>query len=111
MTLKDFRKKDYPGTKNPSSFESDVTLEDAKDNVKIEKKISMNKPLDYKGFRIFQSSYIESSDAPQASIFTIAKNPGISLIYLSSCVLFTGAILQFFFKGFSNGNGKRKDVG
>lgn len=101
LTLKDFRKKDYPGTQNPSSFESDVTLDDTKENLRLEKTISMNKPLDYKGYRVFQSSFMQGTNAGEASVFTVAKNPGITLIYLSSCVLFTGAMLQFYVKQFS----------
>lgn len=99
LILKDFRKVDYPGTNNPASYESDVLLEDAKDKVKIEKTISMNKPLDYKGYRIFQSSYIQDPNYGEASVFTVAKNPGISFIYLSSCIIFLGASFQFFLKG------------
>lgn len=109
LVLKDFRKVDYPGTNNPASYESDVLLEDQKDKVKIEKTISMNKPLDYKGYRIFQSSYIQDPNYGEASIFTVAKNPGIPFIYWSSCIIFFGAFMQFFLKNDENGkNGKKK---
>jgi cytochrome c biogenesis protein ResB len=106
LVLKDFRKIDYPGTSNPASYESDVLLEDQKDKIKIEKTISMNKPLDYKGYRIFQSSYIQDPNYGEASIFTVAKNPGIPFIYWSSCIIFFGAFFQFFLK--PNTNGKKK---
>lgn len=101
LTLNDFRKVDYPGTNNPASFESDVVLEDFKKKFKITQTISMNKPMDYEGYRIFQSSYIQNSSSGEASIFTVTKNPGISFIYLSSCLIFLGAFLQFYVKGFS----------
>lgn len=98
LYLKDFRKIEYPGTNNPSAFESDVILRDKEENVEIHKTISMNKPLDYKGYRIFQSSYIQDTGNGEASIFTVAKNPGIAVIYLSSLIIFIGAILQFYVK-------------
>lgn len=106
LHLRDFRKVDYPGTQNPSSFESDVLLHDHVDNVTIEKTIKMNKPLDYKGFRIFQSSYIQHPDLGEASVFTVAKNPGIPYIYGGGCVILVGVILLFYLHPFFTG---RKD--
>ena len=96
LSLKDFRKVDYPGTRNPVSYESDVVLHDPKENVTIEKTIRMNKPLDYKGYRIFQSSFVQDPSAGEASIFTVAKNPGTPFIYSGACVLFAGVFMVFF---------------
>lgn len=101
LQLADFRKVDYPGTQNPSSFESDVLLYDMKEKTTIQKTISMNKPLDHAGFRIFQSSYIQDPSVGEASIFTIAKNPGITFIYSGAVILFTGVILLFYIKPLS----------
>ena len=56
----------------------------------------MNHPLDYKGYRIFQSSYVKDPEAGEASIFTVAKNPGIPFIYGGAIVIFVGAFLVFF---------------
>jgi len=101
LHLEDFRKQDYPGTNRPASFESDVNLLDENNNKVVSKTISMNKPLDYKGFRIFQSSFIQNPKYGEASIFRVAKNPGIPWIYMSSCILFVGSFLQFYVKKFS----------
>jgi len=100
LTLKDFRKVDYPGTGSPASFESDVTLTDPKENIKMEKTIRMNKPLDYKGYRIFQSSYIQDKRLGEGSVFTVAKNPGIRLIYPGAVILFIGVVLLFYIHPF-----------
>jgi hypothetical protein len=102
LGLNDFRKVDYPGTRNAASYESDVFLRDHKENLTIEKTISMNKPLDYKGFRIFQSSFVQNPELGEASVFTVAKNPGITFIYSGACVLFTGVFLLFFVKPLSS---------
>lgn len=102
LTLKDFRKIDYPGTNRPASFESDVRLHDTVEHFTIEKTISMNKPLDYKGYRIFQSSFVQDPQAGEASVFTVAKNPGIFLIYAGAIVTFLGGFLVFFVPAFSS---------
>jgi hypothetical protein len=102
LSLKDFRKIDYPGTNRPASFESDVRLHDTTDHFTIEKTISMNKPLDYKGYRIFQSSFVQDEQAGEASVFTVAKNPGILLIYAGAIITFLGGFLVFFVPAFSS---------
>ncbi len=101
LQLIDFRKKNYPGTENAASYESDVMLEDTDARVKIQQTIWMNHPLDYKGYRIFQSSYIEDPEHGDTSIFTIAKNPGIGLIYAGAIVMFLGIICVFYIKPLS----------
>ncbi|MCG3176642.1 MAG: hypothetical protein MOGMAGMI_01600 [Candidatus Omnitrophica bacterium] len=96
LKLKDFRKIDYPGSAEAMAYESDVVLEDPSTSTVIHKTISMNKPLDYAGWRIFQSSFAPDTGQGEVSIFTVAKNPGITLIYSGSVVLFTGVVLVFF---------------
>ncbi len=102
LKLKDFRKVDYPGTENPMAFESDVILGDAATRFSMEKTISMNKPLDYKGYRIFQASYMQDETYGEGSVFSIAKNPGIRLIYPGAIVILIGVILLFYFHPFFN---------
>ncbi len=102
LALKDFRKIDYPGTSNPASFESDVTLSDPVKGIHIDKTIRMNKPLDYDGYRIFQSSYIQDEELGEASVFTVAKNPGMMLIYPGAILILFGVILLFYFHPFFN---------
>ena len=101
LELIDFRKKDYPGTANAASFESDVLLEDPVDRVRIQKTIWMNHPLDYKGYRIFQSSYIQDPRLGETSVFTVAKNPGIAFIYGGAVIIFIGILCVFYVKPFS----------
>ena len=102
LRLNDFRKIDYPGTQNPASFESDVVLYDPKANLTLERTIKMNRPLDYKGFRVFQSSYIQDPEAGEGSVFTIAKNPGILFIYSGAVTILIGVILLFYLHPFFN---------
>jgi hypothetical protein len=102
LTLKDFRKVDYPGTSEALSYESDVALEDKAEGLKIEKTIRMNKPLDHKGYRIFQSSFSQDPEAGETSVFTVAKNPGIWLIYGGSIVMCLGILIVFYIKPLSS---------
>jgi hypothetical protein len=102
LKLSDFRKVDYPGTQSAASFESDVILTDAANQVRLEKKIQMNEPLDYAGFRIFQSSFIQDPNLGEASVFTIAKNPGIWFIYIGGMIILAGVITLFYVAPFSN---------
>ena len=110
LSLREFRKVDYPGTTNASSYESDVTLEDPKEGLSIKRTISMNHPLDYKGYRIFQSSFNQDPILGNTSIFTVAKNPGIQLIYSGAIVMFLGIFLIFYVQPLSSlNNGRSHD--
>lgn len=102
LELKDFRKVDYPGTQKPASFESDVALSDPSTQTRIETTISMNRPLDRGGFRVFQSSYLTDPEFGEGSVFTIAKNPGIGLIYAGGIVLLIGVICLLYVRPFSS---------
>ncbi len=96
LALKQFRKIDYPGTQDAASYESDVVLADAKRKLSLEGTIAMNHPLEYQGYKIFQSSYFTDPQYGKASVFTVARNPGIPLIYIGSILACLGALFQFY---------------
>ena len=100
LKLADFRKIDYPGTMNAAAFESDVSVFDPLENSTLAKTIRMNKPLDIKGYRIFQSSYIQDPDLGEASVFTVSKNPGIRFIYSGAAIILFGVIVLFYLHPF-----------
>lgn len=56
VELKDFRIEHYP-TGQPKSFESDLIIHDENLKEPLQQTISVNHPLDYKGYRIFQASF------------------------------------------------------
>lgn len=107
LKLVDFRKIDYPGTSNAQEFESDVVLMDVIKKTTIERTISMNKPLDYAGYRIFQSSFAQDPERGEMSVFTVAKNPGIGLIYSGSVIILIGVIMLFYIQPVWLGKKKR----
>lgn len=101
LELKDFRVENYPGTNRPASFESDVVLKDDFTGTVREHKIGMNRPLNYRGFKVFQSGYQQEEGRPEVSIFTVAKDPGIPVKYAGALVLLVGTMLQFYSRRFS----------
>jgi len=102
----------YPGTENPSAFESFVTVSKPKTDEKFETKIYMNNPMKYGGYTFFQSSYQENPGQPTISIFSVARDPGTPVKYAGSILLVSGIALMFWFKPlFVQKRMKRKENG
>ena len=57
LYLDDFILDRYPGSMNPSSYRSEITLLDSTKNINKKHSIFMNNVLDYNGYRFFQSSF------------------------------------------------------
>ncbi len=98
LTLKDFRLEHYPGTENPASFESDVTLKDDGRGFVRDQTISMNKPFVYRGYRIYQSGYTlpETPGAHEISIFAVGKDPGVPVKYAAAIIMVIGIVTMFY---------------
>lgn len=96
LTLKDFRLENYPGTDRPASYESDVTLKDDSRGVVQNVTISMNKPLIYRGYRIYQAGYSAEEGQPEISIFAVGRDPGVPVKYLGTLIMVGGIITMFF---------------
>ena len=101
VTLKDFRKIDYPNTSRAMSYESDVKVNNL-DGIQtgvssLSTTISMNNVLDYRGWRFFQASFRIEGDT-EYSTFQVAKDPGIETIYLGSIIMVLGISLMFWWK-------------
>ncbi len=99
IELIDFDAPVYPGTNRPARFESEVFLIDPEKNLKEKRKIFMNNPLGYNNFLVYQSSYEKGRGGqPDVSIFSVARAPGTSTIYVGSIVLVSGMIIMFVSK-------------
>jgi len=68
LTLRDFIMERYPGTDNPSSYASEVTLQDPEKMIKTDYRIYMNHILDYRGYRFFQSSFDQDEKGTYLSV-------------------------------------------
>lgn len=71
VALKDFRIEHY-ATGQPKSFESDIVIADPEVDKPIEKTISVNHPLVYKGIAIYQSDFQDGGSQLKFNIWNLA---------------------------------------
>ncbi|MGE0453657.1 MAG: cytochrome c biogenesis protein ResB [Vicinamibacteria bacterium] len=95
VTLLEFRSEKYPGSNRPASYESRVRVEDPERGVS-EHLIAMNRPLHYRGYVFFQSSFVEGE--PMLSIFSVVRAPGLPLVYLGTLLISLGSAWMFYLK-------------
>lgn len=93
----DFQLERYPGSDQPSSFASEVTILDEEQNVTKNKRIFMNNVIDYRGYRFFQSGYDPDEGGTRLSVNHDA--PGTFLSYLGYLLMGIGLILSFIAPG------------
>jgi hypothetical protein len=93
VTLLDFNSDKYPGSSMAATYESQVRIDDPEYGVS-EHHISMNHPLHYRGYIFFQASFVEGD--PMMSIFSVARSPGLPLVYVG-VVLITGGVVWMFY--------------
>jgi len=86
----------YPGTNSASSYASEVTLVDEKENVKMDYRIFMNNILNYKGYRFFQSSFDRDERGTYLSVNSDFWGTLIS--YIGYALLTLGMLLTLFSK-------------
>jgi cytochrome c-type biogenesis protein CcsB len=89
VTLDDFQIDYYPGTMRPAMFRSLVRITDPETGKTTPAKVWMNHELEVKGYRLFQSSY-QQTDGREASIFSVAKDPGQNVVFLGYGLLVLG---------------------
>ncbi len=95
LTLSKFKMDKDPGTNNPASYESFVTL--FKNNGTTEHHVYMNNPLKYDGFTFYQASYSQDEQTGQySSTLSVNVDQGRFLKYLGSLLLVLGAIWHYY---------------
>lgn len=97
LTLNDFQLDKYPGSMSPSSFASEVTLNDPSDNTKKPYRIFMNNILNHKGYRFYQSSYDNDEQGTVLSVNHDALGSGVT--YAGYFLMFAFIIMSFFAPG------------
>lgn len=95
IQLKNFVVDRYQGTNRAMAYKSNVLVPDLG-----EREISMNEPLKFKGFTIYQASFQEDpkTQVPTASIFSVNQDPGRWIKYLGSFIMSLGIVMLFYFK-------------
>ena len=93
IKLNKFVMKKYPGSNQPSSYESFVTVID-KDKT-FDYHIYMNHILVYKGYRFYQASYFPDESG---TILSVNKDPGMWITYLGYFLLAVGFFWSMIYK-------------
>jgi len=87
----------YPGSENPSSYASQVTVIDG-DNI-FPFRIFMNNILNYRGFRFYQSNIDTETKNPQWTGLSVNHDWwGTLITYVGYSLMLLGMILSFVFK-------------
>lgn len=95
IQLIDFEKQSYPGTDKAKSYRSSVIIKDG--DLSWESEISMNKPLRYKGYSFFQSSFIDNPTG-EISVLAVVWNAGRSFPYISGLLMCLGLVAHLFLR-------------
>jgi len=95
LKLTDFVMDKYPGSDSPSSYSSQITIED--NGTFIPYHISMNHVLDYSGYRFFQASFDQDELGTVLSVNH--DRPGTLTTYVGYTLLSIGMFLTLFWKG------------
>jgi cytochrome c-type biogenesis protein CcsB len=91
LHLDDFVLETYPGSDNPATYESYVSISDPTKGVSGQKAhIYMNHPLNYAGTKHFQSSYDPDR---KGTVLTLNKDPGKWPTYFGYALLSLGFLL------------------
>lgn len=97
VTLDQFKMDTDPGTNNPASYESFVSL--FKGNAGTSKHhVFMNNPMKHEAFTFYQASYFQTQQGPYGSVFSVNYDPGRFWKYLGSLLLVLGSLWHFVFR-------------
>jgi hypothetical protein len=95
-----------PGTRAPATYTSWVEVYNKDGSLSLEKMITMNEPLEYQGYKFYQSQYIEldldAGDHKPVSLsgFTVGYDPGLQIKYLGSICLALGIFMMFYMRAY-----------
>jgi len=78
----------YPGTGRPRSFESTITINDRARGGAQTRVVSMNHPVKYGGWTLYQSSYREGRR--MASFLSVSRDPGQPIVFAGYVMLMIG---------------------
>jgi len=98
LKLKEFTKELHPNTQMARSYESLVEIL-SKDGSSREVLISMNKPLRYKDFTLYQASYAIDRFGQEMSTLAVVQNAGRLLPYISSLTTCFGLLVHLIMMG------------
>jgi hypothetical protein len=92
LTLNRFRVGLYPGENSPRSFESHISITEPLTGREENKIISMNQPVTFGGFSLFQSSY-HQGDGQATSVLSVARDPGQRIVFFGYIAVLHGMVI------------------
>lgn len=92
ILLQDFVKEDYPGLDKARAYHSDILVQDG--NLSWPVRIEMNKPLRYRGYTFYQSSFVEEPDGSEISVLSVVENDGWLYPYIGTLIVLAGLLLH-----------------
>ena len=104
VQLTAFEKTLYPGTDKAKAYRSDVIIRDGEQTFAAT--VTMNNPLRYEGYTLYQSSYYALPDGTPVSVFSVVRNKGYVFPYVSCILIALGLLLHVVFRTM-NGVGAR----
>lgn len=96
VQLDRFTRELHPGTNIPAAFSSDVTVEEP--GAAQHFHISMNRPLRYKGYTLFQASWGPPDAGPNDrlfSTFAVVRNPADQFPLYACIIIAAGLLIHF----------------
>lgn len=100
LKLKDFMMERHPNTDMARSYKSLVEV--ITNGASREVLISMNEPLRYKNFTLYQSSYAIDQLGREQSTLAVVKNSGRLLPYIATFVTFAGLAIHLLIMAFGS---------
>lgn len=94
LVLDRFKMDNDPGTNNPASYESFVSLFQGNSGT-TKHHIFMNNPLKHDSFTFYQASYFQTQAGPFGSVLSVNFDPGRFWKYLGSLLLVLGSIWHY----------------
>jgi hypothetical protein len=91
LRLEQFYKSEHPGTRIARAYRSDVIVTDGATSWPVT--IEMNTPRRYRGYTVYQASYIERPDAT-ATVLTIVRDKGQIFPYIAITALCLGMLIH-----------------
>jgi hypothetical protein len=111
LELVDFKREMNPGQSGNAAYSSFVKIKDKELQLDEERLISMNEPLAHRGLRFYQSSFRDAGHGNEASIFSVAYDPGRPLKYAGSLMVCLGIATMFFMRAYFFKPAVRHDTG
>lgn len=95
VTLLDFKRDMHPGTMMAKSYQSRVKIMDGEQS--WESTIRMNEPLRYKGYTLYQASFVQTG-GEDISVLSVVQNAGRVFPYLSGILMSLGLLIHLFLR-------------